>query len=83
MAAMQLESLRQRFENSPTIRLLRGQQAAFVLIFFDRVFKGAEAPRHGSLSHAELRRRLTTFQEDLREDGYEALAQAADHYLLV
>ncbi|WP_153556841.1 DUF3375 family protein [Roseimaritima sediminicola] len=82
MAAMDLENLHNRFANSPTVRLLRSQQAAFVLYFLNRAFKGAEAPEQGSLAHEELRRRLVVFQEDLRDDGYEALAQAADHYLV-
>ncbi len=79
---MELERSCSLFENSPAVRLLRSQHAAFVLHFLEAIFKRGELPPSGTLQHEDLLRRLALFQDDLRDDGFEALSQSADHYLI-
>ncbi len=81
MPDMELEKINDLFETSPAMRLLKSHQAAFVLHFLESAFKRNEPPASGALEHEDLRRRLACYQEDLREDRYEAMSQGADHYL--
>jgi len=79
---MELAKLCDFFETSPVVRLLRSHQVAFVLFFLESVFKRNDPPASGAIEHDDLRRRLACFQDDLRDDDYEVLTQATDHYLL-
>lgn len=79
---MELPQLCNLFENSPALRLLKSQQAAFVLHFLEATFKRGEVPSSGAIHHEDLLRRLALFQDDLRDDGLDALSQSADHYLI-
>lgn len=78
---MEIESLVTFLDSSPTVRLLRADQAAFVVCFLRHSLKLTGQDSAISLSHDELQHRLTVFQEQLRDDGYDAFSGSADRYL--
>lgn len=66
------------FETSPAIRLLRSQNAPFVVDFLDRQFKQAGRI---SIPHSELLAALIAYQDELQESHPGKLAAKADDYL--
>jgi len=78
LSTFRRESLRSYFESSPTIRLLRADSAPLVIDFLQQVFKSSESITVGQ---AELRSRLTMYQEELHESDPQLLTGAAERYL--
>ncbi len=75
---MRRESIRAFFEASPTARLLRSDFAPWVIDFLNRSFKSGESI---SIGQAELRSRLTVYQEELHESDPDLLTGAPERYL--
>lgn len=69
-------------ESSPTVRLLKADQGAFVLLFLQTTFKDSAGDSAISCPQDELRHRLEIFQEQLHADEHEALVGPVDRYLL-
>jgi hypothetical protein len=67
---MEIERLVAFLDSSPTVRLMRADQAAFVICFLRKTLKLTSEESAISLSHEELQDRLMVFQEQLRDDGY-------------
>ncbi|MGB7343640.1 MAG: DUF3375 domain-containing protein [Pirellulaceae bacterium] len=78
---MEIERLVAFLESSPTVRLLRADQAAFVVCFLRKTLKLTSEDSAISSSHEELHHQLTAYQEQLRDDGYEAFSGSPDRYL--
>lgn len=79
---MDLEQIRAFLDDSPTIRLLRAEQGAFVLDFLRQTFKGNAEEVVITYPQDELRTRLTVYQEELHTDDPQVLVGPADRYLL-
>ena len=77
-SSMRRESLRSFFEASPTARLLRSDLAPLVIDFLNRTFKSGEAI---SLGQADLRVRLSIYQEELHETEPTLLIGPPERYL--
>ncbi len=75
---MRRESLRAFFEASPTARLLRSDLAPLVIDFLNRTFKSGEAI---SVGQAELRARLSLYQDELHETEPNLLTGPPERYL--
>ncbi len=75
---MRRESIRAFFEASPTARLLRSDFAPWVVDFLNQTFKSGESI---SIGQAELRSRLTVYQEELHESEPDLLTGAPERYL--
>jgi Protein of unknown function (DUF3375) len=75
---MRRESIRSYFEASSTIKLLRSDLAPWVIDFLNRTFKSDEAI---SLGQAELRARLSVYQEEVHEIDADLLTMAPEKYL--
>lgn len=81
LTSMNLEAITAFLEHSPTVRLLRADSAAYVLYFLRNAFKGTGSDSVTSLEHDEMQHRLQLFQEQIHEDGHDALAGSPDRYL--
>ncbi|TWT81354.1 hypothetical protein CA13_28060 [Planctomycetes bacterium CA13] len=79
--SMEIEDVLAFLDSSPTVRLLRADQGAFVLFFLRQSLKLTGEDSATSLSHDELRHQLGIFQESLNSDGYNVLSGSADRYL--
>ncbi len=79
VSSMRRENLRAYFDGSPTVRLLRSDLAPIVIDFLNRTFKAGEAI---SLGQAELRARLSVYQEELHEADPQLLVGAPEKYLV-
>lgn len=75
---MRRDSLRTFFDASPTARLLRSDLAPLVIDFLNRTFKSGEAI---ALGQAELRAKLSLYQEDLHETEPNLLTGPPERYL--
>jgi hypothetical protein len=75
---MRLGELLAYFETSPALRLLRAQNAPFVIDFLDAQFKRAGRI---SIPHSELLAALVAYQEELQEAYPDRFAGRADAYL--
>src|SRR4051812_23199941 len=75
---MRLAELLIYFETSPAMRLLRTQNAPFVLEFLNRQFKQAGRI---AIPHSELFAALIAYQEELQETHPEKLTAKAEDYL--
>lgn len=75
---MRLGELLAYFETSPALRLLRAQNAPFVVDFLDRQFKRAGRI---SIPHSDLLAALVAYQEELQDIHPEKLSGKADVYL--
>jgi hypothetical protein len=75
---LKLESLLTFFYSSPSAKLLRAQNAPFVVYFLNIVFK---VDGNLTISHALLQQRLRQFQEDLRPTHSDVLLDEASNYL--
>jgi hypothetical protein len=75
---MHLAELRTFFETSPAIKLLRSQNAPFIIDFLEQQFK-----RAGRLSvpHSELHTTLITYREDIHKSYPDALRERPEVYL--
>ena len=78
LTAMRRESLKTFFEASPTARLLRSDLAPLVIDFLNQTFKTGDTI---SIGQADLRTRLTCFQEELHAIDPLTMVGAADLYL--
>ncbi len=78
LSSMRRESIRAFFDASPTARLLRSDFAPWVVDFLNRTFKSGEAI---SIGQAELRSRLSLYQEELHETEPELLTGPPERYL--
>lgn len=79
---MHLEMVLSFMESSPTVRLLKADQGAFVLCFLHSTFKDNDGESAISFPQDELRHRLEIFREQLHADEHEVLLGAADRYLV-
>ena len=75
---MQLEQLVHYFESSPAVRLLRAQNAPYVLRFLYEQFKIGERI---AIPHSELLPALASFQDQTQELYRDALRDRAEAYL--
>ena len=75
---MRRDSIRTFFEASPTVRLLRSDNAPWVIDFLQRVFKSGELI---SIGQTDLRTRLASFQEEIHETEPELLKGPSERYL--
>lgn len=78
ITSMRRESLRAFFDASPTARLLRSDLAPLVIDFLNRTFKSGETI---SMGQAELRARLSLYQEELHETEPALLTGPPERYL--
>ena len=78
LTSMRRDSIRTFFEASPTVRLLRSDNAPCVIDFLQRVFKTGERI---SIGLSDLRSRLASFQEEIHETDPALLKGPADRYL--
>ena len=78
VSSMRREGLRAFFEASPTARLLRSDLAPLVIDFLNRTFKSGEVI---SLGQADLRLRLSMYQEELHETEPNLLVGPPERYL--
>lgn len=78
LVTMRRESLRNFFETSPTVRLLRSDHAPLVIDFLNRTFKAGESI---SVGQADLRSQLASYQEELHELEPELMVGPAEQYL--
>jgi hypothetical protein len=81
ICGMTFERTKAFLDNSPTIRLLRADSAAFILEFFQQTFKQNLADGSIDLPQDDLRTRLVLFQELLHESEPGSLVGSADRYL--
>lgn len=79
LSSMRRESLRAFFDGSPTARLLRSDLAPLIIDFLNRTFKSGEVI---SLGQAELRTRLSIYQEELHDTEPDLLIGPPDRYLI-
>jgi hypothetical protein len=75
---MHLGQLLVYFDTSPAIRLLRSQNAPFVIDLLDRAFKQAGRI---AMPHSDLLAALVHYQDELRESHPDRLQAKADTYL--
>ncbi len=75
---MRREEMRAFFDASPTAKLLRSDNAPWVVDFLQRVFKSPEAI---SLGLNELRIRLVTYQDEVHELEPDVLKGPAERYI--
>jgi hypothetical protein len=78
VSSMRRDSIRTFFEASPTAKLLRSDNAPLILDFLHRVFKSGELI---SIGQADLRTRLTAYQEELHETEPNLLSGPSERYL--
>ncbi|MDZ4849315.1 MAG: DUF3375 family protein [Pirellulaceae bacterium] len=78
LSSMRRESIRAFFEASPTARLLRSDFAPWVLDFLNQIFKSGESI---SIGQADLRSRLTAYQEELHESAPDLFTGPPERYL--
>ncbi len=78
LSSMRRETIRTFFDASPTARLLRSDHAPLVIDFLHRTFKSGETI---SLGQAELRTRLSVYQEELHETEPNLLVGQPERYL--
>ena len=78
LTAMRRESLRTFFESSPTARLLRSDLAPLVIDFLNLTFKAGDTI---SIGQADLRTRLTCYQEELHAVEPDVMTGAPETYL--
>lgn len=76
--SMKRETLRAFFESSSTVRLLRSDFAPYIIDFLNRTFKSNEVI---SLGMADLRTKLSLYQEDLHEQQSDILIGPPERYL--
>lgn len=76
---MQLEQIRSYFQTSPALRLLRGENAMFVIDFLNSTFKQSGALE---LGHEELRQRLLGYIEQIQDEFPNELKGNVDRYLI-
>lgn len=79
---MDLAEIETYLTHSPTMRLLRADQGAYVLHFLQRTFRGPQADPAAAISQEDLKQALVDFQDELRAAEIEALAGPPDRYLL-
>ncbi len=79
---MELEAVRTFLDSSPTVRLLKADQGAFVLYFLQQTFKASGGDAAVAYPQAELRQRLAIFQDEMRAAEMEVLVGSPDRYLL-
>lgn len=79
ISSMRRESLRGFFDASPTARLLRSDLAPLIIDFLNRTFKVDETI---SLGQADLRTRLSMYQEELHETSPHLLVGPPERYLV-
>jgi len=75
---MTLEKLRSLFSQSPALRLLRADNAPFIVDFLHQQFRGGQRI---SIAHESLRADLIGYQDYLREQHEGQLPRSADDYL--
>lgn len=75
---MRLGKLQAYFDNSPALRLLRSQNAPYVIDFLDRQFKQSGRI---AIPQAELLSALIAYQEEVQESHPGHFAAKADGYL--
>lgn len=75
---MRRESIRTFFDASPIARLLRSDTAPWIVDFLNQTFKAGEAI---SIGQAELRSRLSLYQEDIHESEPDVLIGTPERYL--
>ena len=78
LTAMRRESLRTFFDASPSARLLRSDLAPLVIDFLNQTFKAGDTI---SLGQADLRTRLTCYQEELHAVEPDVMVGAPEAYL--
>ncbi len=78
ITSMRRESLRTFFEASPTAKLLRSDLAPLILDFLNQTFKLSDTI---SLGQADLRTRLTCYQEDLHSVEADVMIGPPERYL--
>ncbi|QEG43103.1 DUF3375 family protein [Roseimaritima ulvae] len=78
---MEMERVLAYLEASPTVRLLRADQGAYVLFFLRQTLKLTGEDSAISMSHDDLLHQLSIFQENLQNDGYDVLSGTPDRYL--
>ncbi len=79
---MDLAEIETYLAHSPTVRLLRADQGAYVLYFLQRTFRGPQADPAAAVSQDDLKQLLLAFQDELHSAGIDALAGQPDRYLL-
>lgn len=79
---MELEELKSFFDDSPTVRLLRADSAAYVLDFLHQSFKQTQSGGSIAYGQDDLRLRLLVYQENLHAAEPDALVGPADRYLV-
>jgi hypothetical protein len=75
---LKLESLITFFSSSPSAKLLRAQNAPFIIYFLNVAFK---VDGSLTLSHTSLQHRLRQFQEEIRTEHPDVLIDDASNYL--
>jgi len=75
---MHLRKLRSLFAHSPALRLLRAENAPFIVHFLHQEFR---ASRRIAIPHDSLRADLIAYQDFLKEDAPGKLTRSADDYL--
>lgn len=78
---MDREAVRSFLESSPTIRLLKADQGAYVLFFLYQTFKDSGSGTAISLPQDELTHRVEIYQEQLSHEEHTVLSGSADRYL--
>lgn len=78
-ASVRRDSIRTFFDASPTVRLLRADNAPVIIDFLKRAFKDGDAI---SLGQADLRSRLTLYQDELHEAELSLFTGPPDRYLM-
>ena len=76
---MRLDQIHALFDASPSIRLLRSDNAPYVIDFLNAAFKKGEAP---SIGYDDFRQALLIYQEHLHENEPDSLSGPCDRYLI-
>lgn len=76
--AFRLDSLIAFFDVSPVVRLLRADNAPYIIDFLGQTFKSGESIVVGQ---ADLRSRLALYQEEIHESDPEALSGTIEKYI--
>jgi len=76
---MRLDQVHALFDASPAVRLLRSDNAPYVIDFLNGAFKLSGSP---SVTHDDLRQALIIYQEHLHESDAGALPGPCERYLI-